>query len=96
LCVSNIDIAKVVAFHRKHGKVATVTAVRPVERFGALTIGNNLVRQFEEKPSDEGNLINGGFFVLSIKAVVPSAIGTCSKNFGRAAKRLGIFGGSDR
>ena len=67
--VSNIDISKLVAFHRQHGKLATVTAVRPLARFGALTIENNLVRQFKEKPFSNGNLINGGFFVLSIKAI---------------------------
>jgi glucose-1-phosphate cytidylyltransferase len=67
--VSNVDIGKLVAFHRQHGKLATVTAVRPLARFGALTVENNLVRQFKEKPFNEGNLINGGFFVLSAKAI---------------------------
>jgi len=67
--VSNIDIGKLVAFHRQHGKLATVTAVRPLARFGALTIEDNLVRQFREKPFGEGDFINGGFFVLSTKAI---------------------------
>jgi glucose-1-phosphate cytidylyltransferase len=67
--VSNVDIGKLIAFHRQHGKLATVTAVRPLARFGALTVENNLVRQFKEKPFNDGNLINGGFFVLSTKAI---------------------------
>jgi glucose-1-phosphate cytidylyltransferase len=67
--VSNVDIGKLIAFHRQHGKLVTVTAVRPLARFGALTLENNLVRQFNEKPSNVGNLINGGFFVLSAKAI---------------------------
>ena len=66
--VSNVDISKLVEFHSQHGKLATVTAVRPLARFGALTVENNLVRQFKEKPFNDGNLINGGFFVLSTNA----------------------------
>jgi glucose-1-phosphate cytidylyltransferase len=67
--VSNVPIDKLVAFHRSHGKLATVTAVRPLARFGALVIEDGLVRRFEEKPTNEGGLINGGFFVLSPKAI---------------------------
>jgi len=67
--VSDVPVDKLIAFHRKRGKLATVTAVRPLARFGALVIENGVVRRFEEKPATEGGLINGGFFVLSPKAI---------------------------
>ena len=67
--VADIDIGKLLAFHRQHGKLATVTAVRPQARFGALSIEEGLVRDFKEKPISEGGLINGGFFVLSPKVI---------------------------
>jgi glucose-1-phosphate cytidylyltransferase len=67
--VADIDIQALIAFHRAHGKLATVTAVRPLARFGALTIERGIVREFKEKPVDEGSPINGGFFVLSTKAI---------------------------
>jgi glucose-1-phosphate cytidylyltransferase len=67
--VADVDIGKLLAFHRRHGKLATVTAVRPLARFGALTIEDDLVRDFKEKPISEGGLINGGFFVLSPKVI---------------------------
>ena len=67
--VAAIDIAQLVAFHQAHGKLATVTAVTPPGRFGALEfsdeIGGDLVRSFREKPAGDGGLINGGFFVAS-------------------------------
>ena len=50
--------------HKKKKKIATVTAVSPIPRFGALYIKNNIVTKFAEKPSDNKNLINGGFFIL--------------------------------
>ena len=61
--VSTVDISALVAFHRSHGQLATVTAVRPPARFGALDMDGSLVRGFREKPVGE-TLINGGFFVL--------------------------------
>lgn len=67
--VSNVDIGRLVAFHQSHGKLATVTAVRPLARFGALVMDGQQVNRFEEKPQREGGLINGGFFVLSPKAL---------------------------
>lgn len=68
--LSNIDISAEVAFHRKHGKMATVAAVQPPGRFGVLNIGEGeRVNSFEEKPSDEIGWINGGFFVLEPKAI---------------------------
>lgn len=63
--VSDVPIRELVAFHRKNGAVATVTAVRPPGRFGALTLDGHRVSRFEEKPAGDGGLINGGFFVLS-------------------------------
>jgi glucose-1-phosphate cytidylyltransferase len=63
--VSDVDIAGAIAFHRAHGKLATVTAVAPAARFGRLEIEAGAVHDFSEKPAGEGGLINGGFFVLS-------------------------------
>jgi glucose-1-phosphate cytidylyltransferase len=68
--VANIDVEATVAFHRKHGKIATLTAVTPPGRFGALKFGaggSDKVDAFIEKPAGDGGLINGGFFVLSPK-----------------------------
>ncbi len=62
--VSNVDVSKLVAFHRRHGKLATVTAVRPPARFGGLTLDGDQVQQFTEKPQIGEGWINGGFFVL--------------------------------
>ncbi|MFJ1309549.1 glucose-1-phosphate cytidylyltransferase [Agrobacterium sp. P15N1-A] len=67
--VSDIDISKSIAFHKDHGKLATVTAVTPPGRYGALQIEDGAVRSFLEKPKGEVGLINGGFFVLSPKAI---------------------------
>ena len=67
--VSNVDIADTIRFHRAHGKLATVTAVRPPARFGALKLDGTAVRGFVEKPEGEGGFINGGFFVLSPKVI---------------------------
>lgn len=62
--VGNVDIGALVAFHRSHGKPATVTAVRPAARFGALELDGRRVTRFAEKPQTEGGWINGGFFVF--------------------------------
>ena len=62
--LANVDIAASIDFHRSHGRLATVTAVRPPGRFGALVLDDQIVTGFAEKPSGEGGLINGGFFVL--------------------------------
>jgi len=63
--LANIDIDALVSFHRSHGKVATVTAVRPPTRFGELEIRSEArVASFQEKPRLDGGWINGGFFVL--------------------------------
>jgi glucose-1-phosphate cytidylyltransferase len=63
--VSNVDIAALVDFHRKSGRVATLTAVQPLGRFGALAIDQtDGVERFAEKPLGDGDWINGGFFVM--------------------------------
>src|SRR5690349_17729942 len=67
--VGDIDIAGSLAFHRAHGKQATVTATYPPGRFGALEIQNGRVNSFREKPQGDGAMINGGFFVLSPKVL---------------------------
>lgn len=67
--VSSIDIGATIAFHRSHGKLATVSAVRPPARYGALQLEGSEVRGFVEKPEGEGGFINGGFFVLSPRCI---------------------------
>ena len=67
--VAGIDIAALVAFHKRHGKLATITAVQPSGRFGALDLNERAVRGFLEKPKGDGGWINGGFFVLSPKCL---------------------------
>jgi len=63
--VADINIAAELEFHRSHGRKATVTAVRPAKRFGAIAIEGDRVSSFREKPDDDGGWINGGFFLLS-------------------------------
>jgi glucose-1-phosphate cytidylyltransferase len=63
--VADVDVSASIAFHREHGKLATVTAVQPPGRYGALRMAGEEVHGFLEKPSGDGGLINGGFFVLS-------------------------------
>lgn len=63
--VADVDVAASIAFHRGHGKLATITAVQPPGRYGALELDGTEVRAFTEKPRGDGGLINGGFFVLS-------------------------------
>ncbi len=62
--VADVDVAEQLAFHKSHGKKATITAVSPPGRFGALEFDGHLVRNFNEKPAGDGGLINGGFFVV--------------------------------
>ena len=63
--VSDVNIAKSLAFHKQHGKLATITAVQPPGRYGAIERNKDQVVGFAEKPRGDGGLINGGFFVLS-------------------------------
>jgi glucose-1-phosphate cytidylyltransferase len=67
--VSDVDISASIAFHRRHGKMATVTAVQPPGRYGALQLDGTRVNGFIEKPRGDGGLINGGFFVLSPRCI---------------------------
>lgn len=69
--VGDVDIAASIAFHKAHGKKATVTAVQPPGRFGAFTLhaGDDRVPSFKEKPGGDGAWINGGFFVLDRSVV---------------------------
>lgn len=67
--LSDVDIGAQIAFHRAHGKQATVTAVQPPGRYGALQMNGAQVSGFTEKPRGDGGLINGGFFVLSPAAI---------------------------
>jgi len=68
--VCDVNINDVIATHKKHGKLATLTAVQPVERYGVLELdGNNKISSFKEKPENTHTYINGGFFVLSNKVL---------------------------
>ena len=67
--VADIDIAGEVAFHNKHGKLATICAVQPPGRYGALLLDGSSVSGFREKPPGDGAWINGGFFVLQPEAM---------------------------
>ena len=67
--VSDIDIGREVAFHKAHGRMATVAAVQPPGRYGALEITDQRVTGFVEKAAGDGGFINGGFFVLSPKVL---------------------------
>ncbi|MFA9215719.1 MAG: glucose-1-phosphate cytidylyltransferase [Sphingomonadaceae bacterium] len=67
--VADIDIGASIAFHRQHGKLATMTAVQPPGRFGAIEIDGQRIASFMEKPQGDGNWINGGYFVLSPKVI---------------------------
>ena len=67
--VGSVDITQSIAFHRRHGKLATMTATQPPGRFGALQLNDHAVTSFLEKPTGDGGWINGGFFVLSPKVL---------------------------
>ncbi len=67
--LADIDIKELVEYHRSHKKIATVTAVQPPGRFGALIINDKKVESFQEKPVGDSGWINGGFFVLNRKAI---------------------------
>ena len=67
--VADVDIGKLIEFHRQEGKLATLMATQPPGRFGVLDIDGPAVRSFQEKPHGDGSWINGGFFVLSPKVI---------------------------
>lgn len=62
--LSDVDIGELVRFHRAHGRLATVTAIQPPGRYGALDMDGDAVASFKEKPAGDGAWINGGYFVL--------------------------------
>ena len=67
--VGDVDISKLMKFHKSHKKLATLTATQPPGRFGALKLNQDIVSGFQEKPQGDGGWINGGFFVLSPKVI---------------------------
>ena len=67
--IANVDISRLVSFHRQHGKLATVTAVRPSSRYGELSFRDGLVQVFEEKPQVNEGWINGGFMIFNKRAL---------------------------
>lgn len=68
--VGDVNISKLITFHKNHGRLATLTATRPPGRYGALKFGaNDTVNDFQEKPDGDGSWINGGFFVLNPKVI---------------------------
>ncbi len=78
-----VDIKKLLAFHRSHGKIGTVTAVRPPSRFGEILLSGDRVREFEEKPQLTSGYINGGFFVFKREFLeYLTAEETCDLEFG--------------
>jgi glucose-1-phosphate cytidylyltransferase len=67
--LASIDIGALISFHLSHGRLATVTAVLPPGRYGSLDLNGDVVNSFVEKPVEDGSWINGGYFVLSPKAI---------------------------
>jgi glucose-1-phosphate cytidylyltransferase len=67
--LSDVKVPELIAFHHRQGKLATITAVQPPGRFGALDLQQNLITGFREKPQGDGGWINGGFFVLEPRAL---------------------------
>jgi glucose-1-phosphate cytidylyltransferase len=63
--VSDVDITRLIEFHRAHGKEATLTGVQPPGRFGALGMNGSAITSFQEKPNGDGSWVNGGFFVCA-------------------------------
>lgn len=72
--LSDLDVGSLVQFHRQHGKLASVTAIQPPGRYGALNLDGSQVSSFQEKPAGDGAWINGGFFVLE-PAVIDYIVG---------------------
>ena len=67
--LADVDIKSLIKYHKKHGKLATITSVVPPGRYGALNVNNMVVESFHEKPAGDGAKINGGFFVLSPEVI---------------------------
>jgi glucose-1-phosphate cytidylyltransferase len=67
--LADVNIKELISFHKKHGKLATLTATQPPGRFGALNLIGERIQSFQEKPQGDGSWINGGFFVLNSKVL---------------------------
>ncbi len=67
--VADVDLHSLIDFHRAGGRIATMTAIQPPGRYGALNIEGDLIRQFQEKPKGDGAWVNGGFFVLEPEVI---------------------------
>jgi len=67
--VSNVDLTRLIEFHRSQKTLVSVTAIQPAGRFGSLDLSGNKICAFEEKPKGDGSWVNGGYFVLSPKAL---------------------------
>ncbi len=65
--VSDLNIKELISFHKENGRLATVTAIQPPGRFGAMEMSGNEISKFQEKPKGDGSWVNGGFFILSPK-----------------------------
>ena len=89
--LADIDVSALIEFHKRHGKQATITAVQPPGRYGALNIEGSKVLNFMEKPRGDGALINGGFFVLS-PAVVEEIDGDSTSWESEPLQRLAAKG----
>lgn len=89
--VADVDIGELVRFHRKHGKAATLTAVTPPGRYGAVSLEGDRVERFIEKPPGDQGLINGGFFVLQ-PSVVAGIEGDMTSWEGEPLERLAAEG----
>jgi len=76
--VADVDISALINFHKQHNKLATVTAVQPPGRYGALNMDGQKVKGFIEKPQGDGGWINGGFFILSPKVLDLIVNDSCS------------------
>jgi len=84
--VSNVNITASIRFHRKAGRLATLTGVKPPGRFGAIKLARNAVSSFQEKPEGDGGWINGGFWVLDPKVIDLIDGDDCTWEFGPARK----------
>ncbi|QQE90585.1 glucose-1-phosphate cytidylyltransferase [Azotobacter chroococcum] len=85
--LSDVDIGELIRFHREHGRLATVTAIQPPGRYGALDMDGDAVASFKEKPAGDGAWINGGYFVLD-PAVIDNIDGDQSSWEGEPLMRL--------
>ena len=88
--VSNVNISALLDFHKSHGKIATVTAVKPTPRFGGITFDGEQVIKFVEKPQTGEGWINGGFFVFEPAARRVAGVfrAPCSAHLGRPSYAL--------